>query len=374
MSRKVVLAVVLALAALAATGGTAHAKGFAVVSMGDSFISGESGRWQGNAGLAPTEPYFGTDRACDNAGCDPANVYGATAGGCDRSDVAEILSASIRHAERFNVSCSGARTNNLLRSGSGGVGQHGEPPQGDQLAEIASKHSVRLIVVSIGGNNIGFSTIVAQCLLRYVGQSGTCYQQQQPLLEAALPGMRDRVAEVVDDIRATMEDAGYSSDDYRLILQSYSSPITDAAHTRYPQGDGSMSDGRVHPGGCPFYDADLDWAKGSAVNQIDDSVLQVAAEKGTEFLDLRAALDGREVCATASSQVDKNGPSPNASEWARFVSVTGQGTLSEWLHPNAYAQQAYGTCLGLLWREAPGSYGCDNTPGGDTTEMVLSPQ
>jgi hypothetical protein len=72
----------------------------AIVSLGDSYISGEAGRWQGNS-INASGDRDGTDRAaynCAAAVCsyDPARVYGASAAdGCDRSDVAEIKSATI---------------------------------------------------------------------------------------------------------------------------------------------------------------------------------------------------------------------------------------------------------------------------------------
>ena len=73
--------------------------------MGDSFISGEGGRWLGN-GSEPLGTRSGTDRAaydCDALGCDydPARVYGASeADDCHRSDVAPIESAPIAVDER----------------------------------------------------------------------------------------------------------------------------------------------------------------------------------------------------------------------------------------------------------------------------------
>jgi hypothetical protein len=71
------------------------------VALGDSFISGEGGRWLGN-GSEPFGTRSGTDRAafdCDGWGVcryDPARVYGASeADGCHRSDVAPIRSAPL---------------------------------------------------------------------------------------------------------------------------------------------------------------------------------------------------------------------------------------------------------------------------------------
>lgn len=77
------------------------------VSLGDSFISGEGGRWQGNIAMQYTTAtdMWGTDRACSPSGpCspkDPKRVYGESylnpdtrkEDGCHRSDVAEIHSS-----------------------------------------------------------------------------------------------------------------------------------------------------------------------------------------------------------------------------------------------------------------------------------------
>ena len=66
----------------------------ALVTLGDSFISGEAGRWQGNS-IDSTTDRSGTDRAWTGTGYDPSLIYGATdANGCHRSDVAEALSTT----------------------------------------------------------------------------------------------------------------------------------------------------------------------------------------------------------------------------------------------------------------------------------------
>ena len=69
----------------------------AIVSLGDSFISGEAGRWQGNS-LFAVGDRAGTDRAWTGTGYDPTRIYGASdANGCHRSDVSEIRG---RHRRR----------------------------------------------------------------------------------------------------------------------------------------------------------------------------------------------------------------------------------------------------------------------------------
>jgi len=100
--------------------GPAAARGPTVsVSLGDSFISGQAGRWQGNS-TDTLGSRSGTDRACVPAplGCRydiGQRLPGRTAPpGCARSDVAEILSARIGVQEMINVGCSGAATREHL--------------------------------------------------------------------------------------------------------------------------------------------------------------------------------------------------------------------------------------------------------------------
>jgi hypothetical protein len=97
----------------------------AIVSLGDSFISGEGGRWMGN-GSDPLGTRSGTDRAaseCDGWGnCDyePERVYGASErSGCHRSDVAPIASAPVAVGEKANLACSGGQGGKPLAGSDG---------------------------------------------------------------------------------------------------------------------------------------------------------------------------------------------------------------------------------------------------------------
>jgi hypothetical protein len=360
------VAALLALLGLAAAGtGVAAASPSAgptaIVSLGDSFISGEAGRWQGNS-IVPAGDRAGTDRAWTGTGYDPARVYGTTdANGCHRSDVAEIRSAPIGVERKVNLACSGAVAANVFRSSHGGQGQNGEPPQADQLAAVAARDRVRLVALSIGGNDLGFADIITQCALRFTTKTGPCAPAQQAAVAAAMPAARAGVAKAIDEVRAVMRAAGYTRAQYRFVLQSYPSPVPRAAETRYPE----LGELRETVGGCPFYDADLTWARDSLVDQIADMLRGVAADRGVELLDLRDSLQGREACATASRQATLTAPpSPSTSEWARFLtSNLVQGEIQETLHPNAYGQQALGWCLGLAWGAGGGDGACVPTPG-----------
>src|SRR3954470_16225340 len=74
----------------------------AVVSVGDSAISGEAGRWAGNTNNSPSQ----VDALGSTAYYDNASNTGEAIPGCHRSKAAEIQ-IGVAFA---NLACSGART------------------------------------------------------------------------------------------------------------------------------------------------------------------------------------------------------------------------------------------------------------------------
>ncbi|MFI6147712.1 hypothetical protein [Streptomyces sp. NPDC051109] len=343
----------------------------AVVSMGDSYISGEGGRWKGNS-LTNSGNRTGTDRAwVSGSTYDPAKVYGSTAGGCHRSDSAEVKSAGAVAEVAVNLACSGAISQNVFRASNGGVAFKGEAPQADQLAAVAAADNVKVIALSLGGNDLGFADIIKDCALDFVLWGSYCYDDQQYAVDQKMDGVMADVGKSVDEIRAVMRTAGYTDSSYRIVLQSYPSPIPRAAENRYTQSDWS----RLNTGGCPFWNRDSDWARDSLVPQIANRLKAVAAAKGVQFLDLRDMMQGREVCAKASRLVSSSAPaSATTSEWARWIdSSETQGLVQESMHPNYFGQLAVGRCLNLaVAQPANSASSCKNTAGADHTGMFLT--
>ncbi|MGI8864026.1 MAG: GDSL-type esterase/lipase family protein [Solirubrobacteraceae bacterium] len=349
----------------------------AVVTMGDSYISGEAGRWLGNS-INSFGNRDGTDRACVyTAGIctsyDRSKVYvgGSAANGCHRSDVAELLSARLAVDRRFNIACSGAVTKNLFRAADGGVGQNGEAAQSDQLAPIAQAYRVKLVVVSIGGNDLGFSSIITACLEHYEAKLGPCMPSQQAVINSKLPAAISGIEKAIDEIRAVMIAAGYARSDYRLVLQTYPSVIPRASDARYSE----LDPGRTLYG-CPFYDQDLTWARDHAAPEIGGAVKTAAAARGVEVLDLGDAFAGHEFCAKTTQEATPfSFPSSAQAEWGRFLSASAiqQGDVQEVFHPDAYGQQALGHCLTQLYTlSTPGDFRCTDTPGSGPQAMTLA--
>jgi hypothetical protein len=365
MSRRLLPGVAAACAILALTSPAAHATRTsgptAIVSLGDSFISGEAGRWKGNSTVSATDR-AGTDRAWTGTGYDAGRIYGASdATGCHRSDVAEVQSTTVSLQTKANLACSGAETKNIFRPTNGGEPQKGEANQAEKLRYVAQVDNVKVVVLSIGGNDLGFADIIVACGEAYAAKTGPCNPDQQKAVDAKRSAAFSGVAKAIREVRAVMAAGGYRPSDWRFIVQSYGSPVPRAAEARYTEADAQRST----TGGCPFYDADLNWARDSLVKQLSDGLRFVAVSEGAEFLDLRDSLQGREVCATASRQATlADPPSGSTSEWARFLTLNlVQGEIQETLHPNFYAQQALGRCLTLAVNAGPGSGSCRPTAG-----------
>jgi hypothetical protein len=382
LSKLVLVVAALAAACLVAPAGAGAYPGSprdAIVSIGDSYISGEAGRWQGNS-INLTGDRDGTDRAasCSTpATCtyDPGQVYlnGTDANGCHRSDVAEIIGAAIPADLKVNLACSGAETANLLHSTNGGQAFKGEAPQANQLAFIAAARKVKLIAVSIGGNDLGFAALVQSCLTAYLTFAPPCKTTQEgPFLQSFVPVL-GRVDAVLKTVRGVMRATGYSDDAYRLVLQSYPSVLPRASENRYAERDPVRSAG----GGCPVYDSDSDWARDEVVPRIARGLRAVALANGAQFLDLRDAFQGREFCSESSSLVGVGGSSPpdaTVHEWGRFLNQASltEGEIQELFHPNAFGQQALARCLTLLWAQSGPEYRCTNQAGQGPSGMQLS--
>ncbi|MET9592062.1 hypothetical protein ABZY45_14040 [Streptomyces sp. NPDC006516] len=367
----------------------------AVVSMGDSYISGEGGRWAGNAAVSAAGSAWGTDRAAVNCNADESTcdhdvsrVYGDTgydrgADACDRSDSAEIRGLELEGVpleRRFNIACSGATTDNVTTTGF-----KGQRPQVEDLREIAQNNDVRMVVLSVGGNDLKFSDILQDCVKAYFYPSvfnKGCRGAKEKEFAESLGPVRAKVVGTVETIRTVLREAGQEDGTYQIVLQSYANPLPlgrnyrDAENAPVPPANY----GRYINGGCPFLDADSDWAHTSVVPRISDMLRGAANEAAVSFLDLQSAFAGHELCSTTTRQADSShrltAPlSAHHAEWVRWVPYLfegakdlpwqAQGHQQEAIHPNRYGQQALAACLTKIAAQLgdhPVASSCVGTP------------
>jgi hypothetical protein len=333
-----------------------------VVSVGDSAISGEAGRWAGNTNQSSSE----VDALGSTAYWDTST--GEAIPGCHRSKSAEIhIGGGVASK---NLACSGARTyTQAYSSGSDfkpgldfyddGAGHIG---QAKALQQYAATHNVKLVVALIGANNYGFADIVQTCVTDwYFSPSwwpNYCYDDSSvsskfTASNQALITSQD--AGAFQNIHQAMVNAGYSDSQWKLLVQTYASPVPPGALFRYSQSGYT----RQTTGGCGMWNRDADWANNTAVVAMNNSAKNGAAASGVPniaVLDFAQLLVGRRLCENTVGLLEEKGltswtqaGASDKTEWVSQIrtssTIFGPYQLQEDLHPSYWGQLALRNCV-----------------------------
>jgi hypothetical protein len=339
-----------------------------VVSLGDSFISGEGGRWAGTGDNPQTDRGFGVYG-------DTKNYAGALMpGGCHRSQdsapVRGALASTLGVSQVINIACSGAQTVNVWQAATGGQPWKVEAPQTDQLDAIARDNDVKAIVLSIGGNDMKFADIVGECVKDYIVTWGLCRNSWDSQTRVLVDNMMVGLFHAITDIRSTMLNRGYQNSQYRIIVESYPTPIADKANLR-----GSNL-------GCQVYGDDADWVNKFVIPRLQGAIRQVVrssnngAFNNAQFLDLSGAFRGHELCNKNAQFSLTARPAREVAEWANWIEsnpFADKNRVNESVHPNFFGQQALQECVKLMLNgPSAGNFRCTNAGAGQFL-LSLSP-
>ena len=145
-----------------------------------------------------------------------------------------------------NLACSGAMTTSFVNqydrakpgidfaalataSGEKFVGQ------ATRLQEFAKENKVKVVALSIGGNDLGFADIISTCLTDWIVDTKcrnlTTLRHVNP---AAQKIISQRIFTAISNVNKAMQQAGYTRDDWRLMLQLPPSPVPPSALAQYP--------------------------------------------------------------------------------------------------------------------------------------------
>jgi hypothetical protein len=334
----------------------------AVVTLGDSAISGEAGRWAGNTNS-------------DSARVDAlgATAYwdtptGESIPGCHRSKAAQAFVGGGMLG--FNLACSGARTS----TGGTAAGESFKPGidfysdaqgrvgQARALQTLAATRNVKAVVVMIGANNYGFADIVTRCVTNWVTSpswwKNYCSDDSDMtsrFTSARIATETANVRAALQRVRDAMAGAGYSASQYTILAQTYWSPVPRGAGFRYPESGWT----RQSVGGCGVWNRDADWANDVVVSALNSTTRNAAATSGlsnVKVLDLQTALNGRRLCENTVGLLEEKGvpawTSPGAvdtTEWVAQIRTTstvlGPYQLQEDSHASYWGQLAMRNCL-----------------------------
>ena len=336
-----------------------------VVTVGDSYISGEAGRWAGSSNASSSY----ADALGSTAYYDNASGTGEQIPRCHRSKAAEAYVGG--GVNGLNLACSGAKTSTFT-DGNGyfkpgldfyddGAGHLG---QAKMLQQFAAGHNVKMVVVSIGGNDFNFASIVQTCVSDFLASPSWwphyCNDDSSVtsnFTTSNVAAVKSRIATAYQNLRTAMRNAGYSDSSWTMLVQNYPSPLPRGSGFRYSQSGYT----RQSTGGCGFWNADADWANDSALPTINNTVVGAVSAAGitnSKTLNLTSAFNGRRLCENTVGLYEEQGltswTQPGAvdkTEWInqiRTVSTCCASSpyyIQESLHPNYWAQLATRSCV-----------------------------
>ena len=238
-----------ALPVLAPTAASAQS-GAAYVALGDSYSSGVG------AGS-----YIGSSGSCDQS----TNAYPA------------LWDSANQPASYVSEACSGATTATVLSS---------------QLSALSA--ATTLVSITVGGNDVGFSSVMETCVLLPTSSCVSAVQHAESLTATQLPGELDSV---LSAIHADAPSARVVVLDYPELydLSKSSSCIGLSTTDRTDLNQGA--------------------------DQLDSQIQAAAARHGDVFADVRGAFSGHEIC--------------DSSSWLHAVNFL---DISESYHPTASGQ------------------------------------
>jgi hypothetical protein len=332
-----------------------------VVSLGDSYISGEAGRWAGNTNESSSE----IDALGETAYYDNSGHTAELISGCHRSQSAEVYIGEGVDGE--NLACSGAKTSSFTEEGDFKPGldfydSEGHEGQALMLEKFAKTHNVKLVPISIGGNNFNFASIVQTCvedfLLTPEWWPSYCSEEKsvtENFTESNVAKQRTAIKEAILNVAKAMSNAGYSSTQYKILVQNYPSPIPSGEGFRYPQKGYS----RQEIGGCGFWNHDANEANATLLPTIDGAVFKAAEEAKLSNLvtmNISSAFNGHRLCEKGVGLLEEEGLTSwkqtgavNKTEWINQIrtvsAIFPPYEIQEDLHPNYWAQLALRNCL-----------------------------
>jgi lysophospholipase L1-like esterase len=302
------------------------------------------------------------DSYASGYGIGPASAGSAPGCGQSAADYPRIVAQAL-HLRITDVTCAGATTANVISTpestASGAVA-----PQSDALGP-----ATRLVTITIGGNDLGFASIVSTCAALtangpimvdpsfsschdvYVthGVNSLRARIDGPVLFGS-PGEPSGIAATFAKIRAAAPHA-------RVFVVGYPALVPDPSNTPAagcfrPVLSGSDTKPPYPPDGLPFTGADIAYLS-SVQSRLEQGVRSAAHRSGFTYVPLLAGTEAHSACASPDAAF-VNGITIDSISHDRAVTTT-QGSL----HPDpagvAYAAKVVERAIVTSFEHRAGS-------------------
>jgi len=210
-----------------------------------------------------------------------AGSYISSSGSCDRSTNAysQVWANANAPASYVSVACAGATTSSVVSS---------------QLSALSS--STTLVSITVGGNDVGFSSTMETCVLSSTSSCVSAVNSDEAAIASSLPGEMNNV---LGAIRTAAPAA-------RVVVLDYPE-LYDLSRSS----------------SCIGLSTTDRTALNGAADQLDAAIQAAAQRFGDTFVDVRPNFAGHEIC--------------DSSSWLHSVSIF---SLSESYHPTASGQSS----------------------------------
>jgi lysophospholipase L1-like esterase len=224
---------------------------------------------------------------------------------CTRSDhnYPSLVSASIHSASFTDVSCGGATTADILNPGTGELGI-GVPAQ---LSAVSA--STALVTVGIGGNDIGFVSVIKACAQASLSNpfGSPCKNQYTAggvdQLQARIDSTAPKVASVLQAVHQAAPSA-------KVVVVGYPDILPNSGSGCWPV--------------VPFAWGDVPYLRNTE-KSLNTMLAATAAANGASYVDTYTPTIGHDACQSGSN---------------RWIEGLVPGTSAAPFHPNALGEQA----------------------------------
>ncbi|MFD2767135.1 SGNH/GDSL hydrolase family protein [Micromonospora eburnea] len=191
-----------------------------------------------------------------------------------------LVAASAGSSSFADVSCSGATTNDILNSGSGQLGISVPP----QLSAVTA--STTLVTVQIGGNDIGFSSIISDCAQASLSNplGSPCKNRYTAggtdQLQARINGAAPKVTAVLQAVHAAAPGA-------KVVVIGYPAILPDSGYGCWPT--------------VPIAYQDVPYLR-AVEKSLNAMLASTAAANNATYADAYTPSIGRDACTSSGTR------------------------------------------------------------------------
>lgn len=196
--------------------------------------------------------------------------------GCTRSDnnYPHVVQATLQAAAFADISCGGARTENVLQPQTGPLGGTNDP----QITAVTADTTV--VTVSFGGNDIGFSGVIQDCV-SLLPFGSPCRDRYTAGGVDQLAARIAATAPKIDGVLAAVRERAPAA---RIFVVGYPAVLPDSGGGCYPL--------------MPITPTDVGYLRATE-KRLNAMLADRAAAAGAWYADVYTGSVGRDVCASS---------------------------------------------------------------------------